>query len=94
MGNEQGVFGEGGYTLRRDGKSAQVIGRKGDALRPWCRRVRKCMKTNGLNQGQGKGNDAKLHGLRIQSVLGFNASRLSASEHAEWWDASIKWLSE
>jgi hypothetical protein len=43
-----------GYTLRRDGKSAEVIERKADMGRPLRKRVRKSLKAKGLNKRGGE----------------------------------------
>ena len=48
-------LGAEGYTLRRDGNSAEVIEGKGDVLRPLRRRARKRLKAMGLNQSREKG---------------------------------------
>jgi hypothetical protein len=38
------------YTLRRNGKSAEVIERKADMRRPLRKRVRNSLKAKGLNE--------------------------------------------
>jgi hypothetical protein len=59
----------GGCTLRRDEKSAEVIGKKGDARCPSCEGVRKRLKTQRLDEGKGNWRDASGSGLGIDSML-------------------------
>jgi hypothetical protein len=59
------------YTLRGDGKSAEVIERKADMRRPLRKRVRKSLKGKGLNKRDGKEYKAMERGLRMKSGMEF-----------------------
>jgi hypothetical protein len=76
------------YTLRRDGKSAEVIERKADTRGPLRKRVRKSLKAKGLNKGDGKDFGVREHGLGIMSVLEYGTSRLSVNKHGEEYHGS------
>ena len=65
------------HTLRRGGKSVQVIERKIDRCRPLSGEVRKRQKGKGLNQSDGKGIGMRVRGCEIWSEIGLN-------NHAEW----------
>ena len=64
-------------TLRRGGKSVQVIERKIDRCRPLRGGVRKRQKGKGLNQSDGKGIGMRVRGCEIWSEIGLN-------NHAKW----------
>jgi hypothetical protein len=59
------------YTLRGDGKSAEVIERKADTRGPLRKRVRKILKANGLNKTDRKEYEAMGRWLGIKSGLEF-----------------------
>ena len=65
------------YTLRRGGKSVQVIERKIDRCRPLGGGVRKRQKGKGLNQSDGKGIGMRVRVCEIWSEIVLN-------NHAEW----------
>ncbi len=60
------------YTLRGDGKSAEVIEREGDIGGPSRKRVRKILKAKGLNKRDGKEYEATERWLRVRSGLEFD----------------------
>jgi hypothetical protein len=66
----------GGIHPRGDRKSAESIEKKRVVELPLSKRVRKSLKTKGLNKGGGKEDEARERGLGIRS-------RLELGKHGE-----------